>query len=61
MAAELRARYGRGGSVAHVTIHPDQAGAQQRTSAQGRTDIQILRDAGFRVLAMAAAYRGFSR
>ena len=54
MAAEIRRRYGRGGNVGHITIHPDPAGAQRRTSAQGRTDIQILRDAGFRVLAMSS-------
>lgn len=54
MAAELKRRYGRGGSVGHITVHPDPAGAQRRTSAQGRTDIQILRDAGFRVQAMSS-------
>lgn len=60
MAAELARRYGRGGfdpsvkTVDHVTIYPDPAGAQRRSSAGGRTDIGILREAGFRVVAMAA-------
>ena len=60
MAAEIARRYGRGGfdpsvrTVDHITIYPDPAGAQRRSSAGGRTDIGILREAGFRVVAMAA-------
>ena len=60
MAAELSRRYGRGGfdptvrTVDHITIYPDPAGAQRKSSAGGRTDIGILREAGFRVVAMAA-------
>lgn len=54
MAAELKRRYARAGSVAHVRIFPDPAGAQRRTSAHGETDISILRAAGFEVVALAA-------
>ena len=39
-------------SVAHITVYPDPAGAQRRTSAQGKTDISILRDRGFQVIAL---------
>ena len=58
MAAELRTRYGKAGfqagvlDVGHITVFPDPAGAQRKTSAQGRTDISILRAAGFKVVAM---------
>ena len=61
MAAEITRKYGRAGfdptrpKVDHITIYPDPAGAQRKTSAQGRTDISILRDAGFNVVAMASA------
>jgi len=60
MAAELKARYGLPSfqpgqvEVKHITVYPDPAGAQRRTSAQGKTDISILRAAGFNVLAMAS-------
>ena len=60
MAEEITRRYGRPGfnplepNVAHISIYPDPAGAQRRTSAQGRTDISILRDAGFDVVAMSS-------
>ncbi len=60
MAIEIAGRYGRGGfdpsirTVDHITVYPDPAGAQRRSSAGGRTDIGILREAGFRVVAMAA-------
>jgi len=60
MAAELRARYGKPGfqpgvlDVGHITVFPDPAGAQRKTSAQGKTDISILRAAGFKVVAMDA-------
>ncbi len=60
MCREITTRYGKRGfdpnaklSVDHITIYPDPAGAQRRTSAQGRTDISILRDHGFTVLAMS--------
>ena len=54
MCDELQRRYGRGPRVDHITIYPDPAGAQRRTSAQGRTDIGILRERGFKVLAMSS-------
>lgn len=50
MCDELIRRYG---NAAAITVYPDPAGAQRRTSAQGRTDISILRDRGFRVVAMS--------
>lgn len=54
LVAEVRRRYARNGSLAHVTAFPDPAGAQRRTSAQGRTDISILRDSGMQVIAMSS-------
>lgn len=54
MCDEIFKRYARDGSVAHITIYPDPAGAQRRTSAQGRTDIGILRDRKFNVVAMSS-------
>lgn len=59
MCEELRKRYARTGllpdyQLRHVHVYPDPAGAQRRTSAQGETDIGILRKAGFTVLAMAS-------
>ena len=60
MCDEIRTRYGRPGfdpqkrEVRHVTIYPDPAGTQNRSSAQGMTDIAILRAAGFHVMAMAS-------
>lgn len=57
MADELQKRYGKGDAgkdLKHITIYPDPAGAQRRTSAQGKTDISILKDAGFSVIAMAS-------
>jgi hypothetical protein len=51
---ELQRRFGRHGGVDHITLYPDPAGAQRRSSAQGRTDIGILRARGFRVLAMSS-------
>ena len=59
MADEIVTRYGRPSfepgklTVDHITVYPDPAGAQRRTSAQGRTDIGILRSRGFKVLAMS--------
>jgi hypothetical protein len=43
LAQEIWSRYCRGGSVGHITIYPDPAGAARKTSAQGQTDISILR------------------
>ena len=60
MCDEIAGRFGRPSFVAgrtevgHITVFPDPAGAQRRTSAQGRTDIGILRDRGFRVVAMSS-------
>ena len=60
MAAEIIRRYGRAGfdpgtpAVNHIIVYPDPAGAQRRSSAAGRTDIGILREVGFRVVAMAS-------
>lgn len=60
MVDEIIERYGRPGfdpaqkAVAHISVYPDPAGAQRRTSAQGRTDISILRKAGFNVEAMSS-------
>ncbi len=60
LAAEIIRRYGRAGFdpstrvVDHITIYPDPAGAQRRSSAGGRTDIGILREAGFHVLTTAS-------
>ena len=59
MVAALKERYGRAGfdpsspDVSHITVYPDPAGAQRRTSAAGRTDIGILQAAGFKVVAMS--------
>ena len=59
MAEELARRFGRpaldGGrpEVGHVTVYPDPAGAQRRSSALGKTDIGILRSFGFNVVAMS--------
>ena len=54
MADEIARRYGAVGDLKRITIYPDPAGAQRRTSAQGKTDISILRDRGFSVLAMSS-------
>ena len=54
MAGEIANRYGRSGSHDHIRIYPDPAGAQRRTSAQGRTDIGILREKGFIVVALSS-------
>jgi hypothetical protein len=51
---EIQRKYGRNASVAHISVYPDPAGAQRRTSAQGRTDIGILKDRGFNVRAMSS-------
>ncbi len=60
MADEIISRYGKQGfepnkpKLDHITIYPDPAGAQRRTSAQGKTDISILRGRGFNVTAMTS-------
>ena len=60
LTAEIIRRYGRMGfdpstrTVDHITIYPDPAGAQRRSSAGGRTDIGILKEAGFHVVTTAA-------
>ena len=53
MAAEVARRYGLSGRNDHITIYPDPAGTQRKTSAHGRTDIGILREAGFNVYALS--------
>lgn len=58
MSREIATRYGKAGfdpskrDVSHITVYPDPAGAQRRTSAQGKTDLSLLADAGFRVMAL---------
>ena len=47
LVQEIRARY----PNKQIITYPDPAGAQRRTSAGGRTDHTILRNADFRVLA----------
>ncbi|MCB8881692.1 hypothetical protein ACELLULO517_15700 [Acidisoma cellulosilytica] len=54
LVTEIRNRYSRNGSLTHITAYPDPAGAQRRTSAQGRTDISILQGSGMRVIAMSS-------
>jgi hypothetical protein len=46
MVEELRARY----PVNPITVYPDPAARQRKTSAGGATDLSILRNAGFRVV-----------
>jgi phage terminase large subunit len=45
MVDEIRQRY----KQAAITIYPDPASAQRKTSAGSRTDLNILQNAGFRV------------
>jgi hypothetical protein len=60
MADEIVRRFGRESfdpskpDLSHITIYPDPAGTQQKTSAQGKTDISILRDKGLKVIHMNA-------
>jgi hypothetical protein len=60
MADEIVRKYGRDSfdpsrpDLSHITIYPDPAGTQQKTSAQGKTDIGILRDKGLKVIHMSA-------
>jgi len=51
MVDEIRQRYGR---QSRVTIYPDPASRQRKTSAGGRTDLSILQNAGFEVRAKTA-------
>jgi len=46
MVDEIKTRY----PESSVTVFPDPAGVQRKTSAGGRTDISILQNAGFKVL-----------
>ena len=46
MVDEIKQRY----PNARITIYPDPACRQRKTSAGGRTDLSILQNAGFRVL-----------
>lgn len=60
LAREIVRRFGRAGfdplkpELAHISVFPDPAGAQRRTSAAGQTDIGILQAAGLSVLALEA-------
>lgn len=60
MADEIATRYARPGfdptrpNLDHIVIYPDPAGAQNKTSAHGQTDIGILRSRGLSVIAMEA-------
>lgn len=47
---EIKRRFAReDGDVEHITIYPDASGQSRRTSAGTRTDLSILREAGFTV------------
>jgi len=60
MCDEIGLRYGKPSfdpmkkNVQHINVYPDPAGAQRRTSAQGKTDISILTAYGFNVIAMSS-------
>lgn len=60
MAKEIVRRYGRPSfdptkpDVSHITVYPDPAGTQQKTSAQGMTDILILQSYKLKVIHMNA-------
>jgi hypothetical protein len=60
MAEEIAHRYGKASfepgkkDLRHITVYPDPAGAQRKTSAHGKTDISILREHGLKVIAMDA-------
>ena len=60
MGREIAERFGRKGfnpdqpELKHITIYPDPAGASRSTSAQGETDLSILRKMGFPVYAMSS-------
>lgn len=58
MSQEITRRYGKPSfepgvfKVDHINVYPDPAGVQRRTSAGGKTDLSILADAGFNVVAL---------
>ncbi len=55
MCREIKNRFGASrttGAIPKIVIYPDPAGNQRRTSAAGRTDIGILREHGFDVVAL---------
>lgn len=58
MCEEIAKRYGKPSftpgefDLSNIFIYPDPAGAQRRTSAQGKTDLIILHDRGFNVVAL---------
>jgi hypothetical protein len=54
LVQEIKNRYSRNGNINHITAYPDPAGAQRRTSAQGKTDIGILQASGMKVVAMTS-------
>lgn len=54
MCDEITRRYARNNVVSHIRIYPDASGAANRTSAQGRTDISILRSRGYNVIALSS-------
>jgi len=53
MGQEVKRRYPAAHGDRRIVVYPDPAGAARSTSAQGETDITILRGAGFRVYAMS--------
>ena len=54
MAREIAGLYPEAFAAEQIWVYPDPAGAQRRTSAQGETDITILRQSGFHVYAMSS-------
>ncbi len=60
MCDEIVRRFGRPShdpmsrDVSRIHVYPDPAGAQRRSSAQGRTDISILKERGFKVIALTS-------
>lgn len=60
MIKEIGERYSRPSfnqfarDVGHISVYPDPAGASDHTSAQGKTDIKLLREAGFNVVALTS-------
>ena len=54
MCREITRRYEAAGRNAGIIVYPDPAGQQRRTSAAGRTDIGILQEHGFQVVAMSS-------
>jgi len=54
MAREIATLFPDAYNAEQIWIYPDPAGAQNRSSAQGETDISILRKSGFHVYAMSS-------